>query len=132
MTTKLWVSKNVRELMQEYEAEPIKPKYHNGDYRVYKAKTEPIKRICKKCNKEFEQPKKHNCLEGIYFKYCPDCRRIRKDNENKNRICLFCHKPLPEHSHSRLAFCGESCQLQYTIDYYRKRNADLKPKEVIA
>lgn len=133
MVQKLFISRSVRELMQEYEeSEPIKPKYHNGDFRGYKAKTEPIKRICKKCNKPFEQPRKTILNNGVYFSYCPDCRRIRKDNENKNRICLFCHKLLPLHSHSRLAFCGESCQIQFTINFYRERNKNLKPREVKA
>jgi len=116
--------------MQEHE-EPIKTKYHYGDYRVYKAKTQPIKRICPKCKTEFEQPKKTNFKAGNYFSYCPECRRLRKHNMNKNKICLFCKKPLLHTSkhNTRLAFCGESCQLQYTINYYHERNADLNPKK---
>jgi hypothetical protein len=111
-----------------------KTKYHNGDYRVYKEKTQPVKRISKKCNKPFEQPKRTQFNAGNYFEYCPECR-VKRDREvHKNKYCIFCGKLLPKFrkNHSRLAFCNDSCQMNYTIDYYRKRNANLKLKEVVS
>jgi len=132
---KLYVSKSVRELMQEYKEPEPKPKYHNGNYAYYKKITEPIKRICKKCGKEFEQPRRTKFDAGAYFEYCPECRDNRKNTKvRKNTICLFCGKPLPtfRKGHNHLAFCGESCQLNYTINFYRQRNANLKAREVFS
>ena len=133
---KLYVSKSVRELMQQYEPKP-KTKYHNGNYAYYKKMTEPIKRICKKCKTEFEQPKKTDYKMGKYFEYCPDCRDNRKKHIRKNTECLFCGKPLPSFlkSHNHLPFCNQSCQIQFTIIEGQKRwlkyGANLKPKDVV-
>ena len=137
---KLYISKSVRELLQEYkepEVKPVKTKYHNGNYAYYKKMTEPVKRICKKCKKEFEQPKKTNYKMGKYFDFCPNCRDKRINHIRKNNFCLFCGKQLIKNKKysSRLAFCGESCQLQFMIIEGQKRwakyGANLKAKDVI-
>jgi hypothetical protein len=130
--------------MEEYEAkpepevEPVKSKYKNGNYQVYKQKTEPVKRICKKCGVQFDQPKKNQFSAGQYFEYCPDCRVKRDRLRRKNTNCSYCGKILPKFrkDQCRLPFCNESCQIQFIIHEGQKRwakyGANLKSKEVKA
>ena len=83
------------------------PNNFNGNFGI-----PPQNKPCKHCGKTFTPDKMHRVYCGC---------KISKPR-NRNRVCLVCGKKINGCIKNNKPFCGEICEIQYTISYYQQRN----------